>query len=435
LKSVALHTLGCKLNFSETSSIAQQLQREGFQIVKFDQEADIYILNTCSVTENADKKCREIVKKTKKKTPSSRFIVIGCYAQLKPKKIVQIEGVDAVFGAKEKFNLAKHLQALDSAQLPVVLNGNIKEVHHFIPAFSFGDRTRSFFKVQDGCNYFCSFCTIPLARGKSRSASIEQTLLEMKKIDPMVQEVVLTGVNIGDFGSGTDEGFFDLICAIENEKFNKRFRISSIEPNLLTDEIIDFISKSNHFVPHFHIPLQSGSDEILKNMRRKYRRDLYRERVQQIRSKIPNACIGVDVIVGFPGETETHFLDTYHFLNDLRVDYLHVFPYSVRDNTGAKKMKNQIPLAKKTRRAKMLRILSEKKQRNFYESQTGRTVNVLFENENKNGRMLGFSENYIRVETTFNEAFVGSIKAVKLEHLSSKMTYISENLNKEVFVK
>ena len=435
MRSIALHTLGCKLNFSETSSIAQNLQSQGFEVKKIKDLADIYVLNTCSVTENADKKCQDWVKKVKKQNPASKVVIIGCFAQLKPNYIAKIKGVDAVFGAAEKFNLAQHLQSLKSAQLPIVMNSNIKEVHHFTPAYSFGDRTRTFFKVQDGCNYFCSFCTIPLARGKSRSSNIEQTLIEMNKIDPMVKEVVLTGLNIGDFGFGTSEKFIDLIKAIEKEEFDKRFRISSIEPNLLYYQIIDFVSTSNYFVPHFHVPLQSGNNEILHKMRRKYQTNLYRDTVQKIKNKMPNACIGVDVIVGFPGESESHFMDTYHFLNDLEVDYLHVFPYSTRENTGAKKMKEQVPKNIKTKRASMLRILSEKKKRKFYQSQQGKIVNVLFESENKDGKMHGFSENYIRVEHSFKEDWIGKVKSMELNQLQTNMIFTSENINPEVISK
>jgi threonylcarbamoyladenosine tRNA methylthiotransferase MtaB len=419
---VAIHTLGCKLNFSESSTIVRQLEKNGFTRVDFTEKADIYIINTCSVTDNADKKCRNTVKGVLKQNPNAYVVVIGCYAQLKPKEISNIPGVDMVLGAAEKFNMIEHLHSLEKETMAIVHNKNIKETHDFVPAYSMGDRTRSFLKVQDGCDYFCSFCTIPLARGKSRNVSIQDTILKAKEVaSKNIKEIVLTGVNIGDFGAiqGYNETFYDLLVALDKVEGIERFRISSIEPNLLSDEIIDFVAQSNKIVPHFHIPLQSGNDEILTKMRRKYLSSLYQERISRIKSKMPNCCIGVDVIVGFPGESEEHFLSTYDFINSLDVSYLHVFPYSERNNTTAKKLPNKVSKFEKTDRAQRLRILSAKKKRHFYESQISKTMNVLWEEENHGEDLMqGFSENYIRFEAPFDANKVNTIEQLTFEEIT-----------------
>lgn len=423
LQTVAIHTLGCKLNFSESSTIVRQLEDNGFKRVDFNQVSDIYVINTCSVTDNADKKCRTTVKQVLKQNPEAYVVIIGCYAQLKPKEISEIPGVDMVLGAAEKFNMIEHLHSLEKEKAAIVHNKNIKETTDFIPAFSYGDRTRSFLKVQDGCDYFCSFCTIPLARGKSRNATIAETVAKAKEVAATdVKEVVLTGVNIGDFGAQDDyqETFFDLIQELDKIEGIERYRISSIEPNLLSNEIIDFVAKSERFVPHFHVPLQSGNDEILQKMRRKYLSPLYADRVAHIKNRMPNACIGVDVIVGFPGETEEHFLQTYNFLNELDVSYLHVFPYSERNNTTAKKLAHKIPKKIKTERAQMLRILSEKKKRKFYETQLGRTLHVLWEEEKQGPEgevMQGFSENYVRFEAPYDASKVNRIEKLLFKEI------------------
>ncbi|MFY0645165.1 MAG: tRNA (N(6)-L-threonylcarbamoyladenosine(37)-C(2))-methylthiotransferase MtaB [Bacteroidia bacterium] len=421
MTSVAIHTLGCKLNFSESSTIVRQLEENGFERVDFTDRADMYIINTCSVTDNADKKCRSTVRQVLKRNPMAYVVIIGCYAQLKPKEISEIPGVDMVLGAKEKFNMIEHLHDLRKTEKAIVLDGKIKEVQDFSPAFSHGDRTRSFLKVQDGCDYFCSFCTIPLARGKSRSASVAETVAKAREVGQTdIKEVVLTGVNIGDFGVGTSEGLLDLLIELDDVDGVERYRISSIEPNLLTNEIITFVANSKKFVPHFHIPLQSGSDEVLAKMRRKYERSLYADRVKFIKDLMPDACIGVDVIVGFPSETEDHFLETYYFLNELDVSYLHVFPYSARANTTAKKLPNQWSKEVKSNRAKQLRSLSEKKKRYFYKSQEGRTHAVLFEDEKLGGgRMQGFSENYVRYEASYNPAWCNQLVKVKMKGIDS----------------
>lgn len=420
---VAIHTLGCKLNFSESSTIVRQLEKNGFTRVDFTEKADIYIINTCSVTDNADKKCRNTVKGVLKQNPNAYVVVIGCYAQLKPKEISNIPGVDMVLGAAEKFNMIEHLHSLEKETMAIVHNKNIKETHDFVPAYSMGDRTRSFLKVQDGCDYFCSFCTIPLARGKSRNVSIQDTILKAKEVaSKNIKEIVLTGVNIGDFGAiqGYNETFYDLLVALDKVEGIERFRISSIEPNLLSDEIIDFVAQSNKIVPHFHIPLQSGNDEILTKMRRKYLSSLYQERISRIKSKLPNCCIGVDVIVGFPGESEEHFLSTYDFINSLDVSYLHVFPYSERNNTTAKKLPNKVSKSEKTDRAQRLRILSAKKKRHFYESQISKTMNVLWEEENHGEDLMqGFSENYIRFEAPFDANKVNTIEQLTFEEITT----------------
>jgi len=412
-KKVAFYTLGCKLNFSESSTIARGFEEGGYARVEFDETPDVFVINTCSVTENADKKCKQIVKKAKKINPDAFISIIGCYAQLKPDEIATIPGVNLVLGANEKFNLLEHIENFDSPQTEV-LNSNIKETKDFIPSFSMGDRTRSFLKIQDGCDYFCTFCTIPLARGKSRNASIAETILEAEKIAATeIKEVVLTGVNIGDFGQGDKEDFFGLVKELDKVEGIDRYRISSIEPNLLSNEIIDFcLNSAKKFVPHFHIPLQSGSEELLEAMRRKYDSALYRNRIEQIKSINTNTCIGVDVIVGFPGETDEEFIVTYNFLKDLDISYLHVFTYSERANTTAKKMANSIPIHVRRDRSKMLHILSDKKKRAFYESQIGKTGTVLWENENHNGWMHGFTENYIKVKAPFLEKKVNTFQCV-----------------------
>ena len=419
-KKVAFYTLGCKLNFSETSTIARLFEGAGFAKVEFDDNPDIYVINTCSVTENADKKCKQLVKKALKINPNAFVAIIGCFAQLKPVEIGQIPGVDLVLGANEKFNILEHLEEVDKKNDAAKVDfENIKNTKEFVPAFSYGDRTRSFLKVQDGCDYFCTFCTIPLARGKSRNATIKQTITEAKKIAELeIKEVVLTGVNIGDFGQGSDENFFELVKELDKVEGIDRFRISSIEPNLLSNEIIDFtLSDSKRFVPHFHIPLQSGSDRVLEAMRRKYRKDLYAERVKQIKSIRPDCCIGVDVIIGFPGETNEEFMETVDFLKDIDISYLHVFTYSERANTGAPKLGEAVPMNVRKERSKMLHILSDKKKRAFYEQNIGSERTVLFEHEEDNGVMYGFTENYVKVKTAYNEALANTFQKDKLTEI------------------
>lgn len=420
-KTVAYYTLGCKLNFSETSSIANNLQDAGYAKVNFDEGADIYVINTCSVTDFADKKCRNIIRKAKKLNPESFVIVVGCYAQLKPKEISEITGVNLVLGANEKFNIIKYLEEENASYQNKYFASHIKEVKDFHPSFSFGDRTRTFLKVQDGCDYFCSFCTIPLARGRSRNADILQTVQSAKNaIEKGAKEIVLTGVNIGDFGKSTNETFFDLIVALDQLKGVERYRISSIEPNLLSDEIIEFVSKSKKFVPHFHIPLQSGSDNMLLAMRRKYLTQLYTERVKKIKHLMPNACIGVDVIVGYPGETENEFLTTYNYLNNLEIGYLHVFTYSERPNTVAvRQQDNIVPMPERQHRSSMLRILSEKKKREFYQSQLHKYVNVLWEASDNDGFLYGFSENYLKCKMPFNAELVNTTTQVFTENIDA----------------
>lgn len=415
-KKVAFYTLGCKLNFSETSTISRLFEDAGFAKVDFEETPDIYVINTCSVTENADKKCKQLVKKALKINPNAFVAIIGCFAQLKPVEIGQIPGVDLVLGANEKFDILSYLEEVEKKEAAQIAFQNIKATNQFIPSFSIGDRTRSFLKIQDGCDYFCTFCTIPLARGKSRNASIEKTVEEAKKIATTdIKEVVLTGVNIGDFGQGGDENFYQLIQELDEIEGIDRYRISSIEPNLLSNEIIDFcLSNAQRFVPHFHIPLQVGNDRILKAMRRKYDRSLYAERVAQIKSLRPDCCIGVDVIVGFPGETDEEFLDSYQFINSLDISYLHVFTYSERANTGAPKLGEYVPMEKRKERSKMLHILSEKKKRAFYEANLGTERTVLFEAEEDQGIMYGFTENYVKVKVPFQAELVNNFKRVKL---------------------
>ncbi|MES2681629.1 MAG: tRNA (N(6)-L-threonylcarbamoyladenosine(37)-C(2))-methylthiotransferase MtaB [Bacteroidota bacterium] len=412
-KTVAFHTLGCKLNFSETSTIARLFQEKGFIKKDFSEAADVYVINTCSVTENADRECKLIVKGALAKNPDAFVAVVGCYAQLKPEEISKIEGVDVVLGATEKFKLLNYIHFSGKETHTRIHNCEIAEADFFVGAYSIGDRTRSFLKVQDGCDYSCTFCTIPLARGKSRSDTIANVVKNASAIAQSgVKEIVLTGVNIGDFGYGQlvdgDEKkqkeftFFELIKELEQVQGIERFRISSIEPNLLKNEIITFVAASQKFVPHFHVPLQSGSNAVLKRMKRRYQRELYAERVLAIKSNMPDSCIGVDVIVGFPGETEEEFMETYHFLNALDISYLHVFTYSERQHTEAALMKNAVPVAERKRRNKMLRILSAKKLRAFYETQKGKTLSVIFEYEEKNGFMIGFTQNYVKVKYPYN---------------------------------
>ncbi|MBB3696156.1 tRNA (N(6)-L-threonylcarbamoyladenosine(37)-C(2))-methylthiotransferase MtaB [Flammeovirga yaeyamensis] len=418
MRKVAFYTLGCKLNFSETSTIGRQFEERGYKKVEFSDTPDIYIINTCSVTDNADKKCQKIVREAKKISPNSYVAIIGCYAQLKPKEISELEGVDAVLGAAEKFRLLDLLDGFVKTEEPTVLAKEIKETKEFVSGYSMNDRTRTFLKVQDGCNYKCSFCTIPLARGKSRSARIADIIENAKEIAASdVKEVVLTGVNIGDFGiinGKRQERLIDLLKELDKVEGIERYRISSIEPNLLDEEIIEFCTQSDKFVPHFHIPLQSGSDKMLELMRRRYRTDLYQSRITEIRKQMPDACIGVDVIIGFPGETEEDFLDTYNFLNELDVAYLHVFTYSERPNTDAVHMDGIVPKSERAKRSKMLRILSDKKKRAFYETQLGTKRTVLFEHDIEEGKMFGFTENYVRVEAKYDPALVNELKHVEL---------------------
>ncbi len=414
-KKVAFYTLGCKLNFSETSTIARLFEGAGFARVDFTDRPDIYVINTCSVTENADKKCRQLVRKAMKINPEAFVVIIGCYAQLKPDEIAQVPGVDLVLGAQEKFNLLDHIHDREKKEAAAVHASEIKHVKTFVPSFSYGDRTRAFLKVQDGCDYFCSFCTIPLARGRSRSHTVAETLKVAKEVAKTeVREVVLTGVNIGDFGKGSGENLYALLQALDQVEGIDRIRISSIEPNLLSDEIIDFVATSKRFVPHFHIPLQSGNDSMLKAMRRRYQTSLYRNRIERIKSLMPDSCIGADVIVGFPGETQGKFEETYHFLHALDVSYLHVFTYSERQNTTAVRMSEVVPVAERQKRSKMLHLLSSKKKHHFYAQQTGKKATVLFEGENNDGRMFGFTSNYVKVVLPYDEKKVNTLGEVKL---------------------
>ncbi|HRO09507.1 MAG TPA: tRNA (N(6)-L-threonylcarbamoyladenosine(37)-C(2))-methylthiotransferase MtaB [Saprospiraceae bacterium] len=438
--TVAYHTLGCKLNFSETSSIRRNFEDHGYTTVDFEDGADIYILNTCSVTEFADKKCRYEVRRALKYAPQAKIIVIGCYAQLKPVEISEIPGVDLVLGAAEKFNILNYIEGISkSSDKGMVIAGDVKQANSFIDAFSFGDRTRSFLKVQDGCDYKCTFCTIPQARGNSRSDTIDNVLENVNKIAAEgVREIVLTGVNLGDFGNGTEviEGskpkkealFFDLIKELDKTDGIRRFRISSIEPNLLTEEIIDFVAESQKFVPHFHIPLQSGSDRILKNMRRRYLSQLYRERVDWIKSRMPHCCIGVDVIVGFPGESDADFLETYNFLNQLDISYLHVFTYSERANTPATEMGDKVPTEVRRQRNEMLRILSHKKRLAFTQPFLGTVRPVLFEHTSNPDMMSGYTDNYIKVMLPKKEELINTIGNVRLLHWEDSHEYVAGEL-------
>ncbi|MCR9182852.1 MAG: tRNA (N(6)-L-threonylcarbamoyladenosine(37)-C(2))-methylthiotransferase MtaB [Flavobacteriaceae bacterium] len=439
-KKVAFYTLGCKLNFSETSTIARSFTKEGFERVDFEEEADIYVINTCSVTENADKRFKTIVKKTQKINPDAFVAAVGCYAQLKPEELADVHGVDLVLGATEKFKITDYLNDLSKNDFGEVHSCEIDQADFYVGAYSIGDRTRAFLKVQDGCDYKCTYCTIPLARGISRSDALENVLHNAKEISEQgIKEIVLTGVNIGDYGKGEfgnkrhEHTFLDLVKALDAVEGIERLRISSIEPNLLKNETIDFVSKSKTFVPHFHIPLQSGNNEILKKMKRRYLRELYVDRVQKIKEVMPHACIGVDVIVGFPGETDDHFLETYHFLNELDISYLHVFTYSERENTEAAAMKEVVPQKVRAKRSKMLRGLSVKKRRAFYESQLGTSRTVLFEGENKEGYIHGFTENYIKVKYPWNPELVNTIQDVMLNEIDSDGLVRFEFVNEVVY--
>ena len=439
-KKVAFYTLGCKLNFSETSTIARSFADEGFDRVDFKEHADIYVINTCSVTENADKRFKTIVKQAQKGNPDAFVAAIGCYAQLKPQELADVDGVDLVLGATEKFKITDYLNDLSKNDFGEVHSCEIEEADFYVGSYSFGDRTRAFLKVQDGCDYKCTYCTIPLARGISRSDTLESVLQNAREISKKnIKEIVLTGVNIGDYGKGEfgnkkhEHTFLDLVKGLDKVEGIERLRISSIEPNLLTNETIDFVSKSKTFVPHFHIPLQSGSNSILKLMRRRYMKELYVDRVTQIKETMPDACIGVDVIVGFPGETDELFLETYNFLNELDISYLHVFTYSERDNTVAADMDGVVSKRVRTKRSKMLRGLSVKKRRAFYEGQLGTIKKVLFESENKEGYIQGFTENYVKVKTPWNPDLVNTLQEINLTEIDQdglvRLEFINELVN------
>jgi len=424
MKKVAFYTLGCKLNFSETSTIGRLFTDAGYAVVEFQDQADVYVINTCSVTEHADKKCRKVVKEALKYSPNAFVTIVGCYAQLKPQEISEIEGVDMVLGAAEKFRIVEYITDLTKQPKAIIHQQNIEKVNHnFIASYSIGDRTRTFLKVQDGCDYPCTYCTIPLARGASRSDTIENVVNRARMIaESGVKEIVLTGVNLGDFGirnGAREDKFFDLVTALDEVEGIERIRISSIEPNLLSNEIIEFVASSKRFVPHFHIPLQSGSDKILGLMRRRYRTDLYVERVAKIKEVMPHCCIGVDVIVGFPGETKEDFLDSYQFLNQLDISYLHVFTYSERELTAAAEMKGVVAGSERNERSKMLHILSDKKRRAFYQSQIGSNAEVLFEADQKMGYMHGFTKNYVKVRAKYDPVMVNELKAVKLLEITA----------------
>jgi threonylcarbamoyladenosine tRNA methylthiotransferase MtaB len=423
-KKVAFYTLGCKLNFSETSTIARNFQDEGFDRVDFEEVADMYVINTCSVTENADKQFKQIVKKAMKLNDKAFIAAVGCYAQLKPEELASVDGVDLVLGATEKFKITDYINDLTKNDRSEVHSCEIEEADFYVGSYSIGDRTRAFLKVQDGCDYKCTYCTIPLARGISRSDALENVLKNASEISKQnIKEIVLTGVNIGDYGKGEfgnkkhEHTFLDLVKALDEVEGIERLRISSIEPNLLKNETIEFVSQSRTFVPHFHIPLQSGSNEILKKMKRRYLREVYTERVAKIREVMPHACIGVDVIVGFPGETDEDFLETYHFLNEMDISYLHVFTYSERDNTEAATMDGVVAMNVRSKRSKMLRGLSVKKRRAFYESQIGTNRTVLFESENKEGYIHGFTENYVKVKTPWNPELVNTLHEINLTRI------------------
>jgi threonylcarbamoyladenosine tRNA methylthiotransferase MtaB len=438
-KKVAFYTLGCKLNFSETSTIARNFQDEGFERVDFEEFADMYVINTCSVTENADKQFKQIVRKAMKINDKAFVAAVGCYAQLKPEELAAVDGVDLVLGATEKFKITDYINDLSKNDFSKIHSCEIAEADFYVGSYSIGDRTRAFLKVQDGCDYKCTNCTIPLARGISRSDALEKVLKNAADISQQgIKEIVLTGVNIGDYGKGEfgnkkhEHTFLDLVQALDKVNGIERLRISSIEPNLLKNETIDFVSKSRTFVPHFHIPLQSGSNEILAKMKRRYQREVYTERVNKIREVMPDACIGVDVIVGFPGETDENFLETYHFLNEMEISYLHVFTYSERDNTEAASMKNVVPINVRNKRSKMLRGLSVKKRRAFYESQIGTSRTVLFESENKEGYIHGFTENYVKVKTPWNPELVNTLHPIELTKIDEDGSVRMEFLNVEV---
>jgi threonylcarbamoyladenosine tRNA methylthiotransferase MtaB len=420
-RKVAFYTLGCKLNFSETSTIARSFTDAGYMRVEFEESPDVVVINTCSVTENADKKCRSLVSRALRNSPHAYIIIIGCFAQLKPEEIAKIPGVDLVLGANEKFNILQFIESEEKTLKAQVHACEIDTVNDFIPAFSSGDRTRVFFKVQDGCDYSCSFCTIPLARGGSRSANIENTLVQAKKLldETQAKEIVLTGVNTGDFGKDHNENFFGLVKALDQEIDVERFRISSIEPNLLSDEIIEYTTASNKFVPHFHIPLQSGSNATLRRMRRRYQREVYTSRVELIKQLMPECCIGVDVIVGFPGETDEEFLESYQYLNELDISYLHVFTYSERDNTHAISLEGVVPANVRAQRSKQLHILSEKKRRSFYEANLGREDLVLWEAERDGEFMYGFTRNYVKVKAAFDLNKVNTTELIRIGQIDA----------------
>ena len=426
-KKVAFYTLGCKLNFSETSTIARSFQDEGFERVEFEEIADIYVINTCSVTDNADKRFKSIVKSALKLNEKAFLIAIGCYAQLKPEELAAVDGVDLVLGATEKFKVTDYIHNLSKNDMGEVHSCEIEDANFYVGSYSFGDRTRAFLKVQDGCDYKCTYCTIPLARGISRSDTLENVLENAREISEKgIKEIVLTGVNIGDYGKGEfgnkkhEHTFLDLVKALDTVEGIHRFRISSIEPNLLQQETIDFVAESRSFVPHFHIPLQSGSDNLLKLMKRRYLKETYTNRVEAIKNKMPNACIGVDVIIGFPGETDELFLETYNYLNELDISYLHVFTYSERPNTEAVEMEGVVPQNVRNKRSKMLRGLSVKKRRVFYESQLGKNFTVLFESENKDGYIYGFTENYVKVKTPWNPELVNTLHEIILTEINEE---------------
>jgi len=424
---IAFHTLGCKLNFSETATISRDFDFEKYEHVDFSDIADIYVINTCSVTENADKRFKTLVRKVLKLNNKAFVAAIGCYAQLQPEELMSVEGVDLVLGANEKFILSDYLNDLTKIEQGKIHSCEIEEVNNYISSFSLNDRTRSFLKVQDGCDYKCTYCTIPRARGVSRSDSLSSVVSNVKKIASNgIKEIVLTGVNIGDYGKGEygnkkhNHTFLDMVKTLDNVKSIERIRISSIEPNLLKNETIKFISKSKSFVPHFHIPLQSGSDYILKKMKRRYLTPLYTDRILKIKKYLPNACIGVDIIVGFPGESDEHFIETYNFLNNLPISYLHVFTYSERLNTEASLMKNVVPANIRNKRSKMLRSLSVKKRRAFYETQLGKNISILLEGENKKGYIHGFSDNYVKVRSPWSPSLINKIKSVKLNEIDNE---------------
>ncbi len=438
-KKVAFYTLGCKLNFSETSTISRNFTDEGFDRVDFEDVADIYVINTCSVTENADRQFKQVVKKAMKLNDKAFVAAVGCYAQLKPEELAAVDGVDLVLGATEKFKITDYINDLSKNDFGEVHSCEIAEADFYVGSYSIGDRTRAFLKVQDGCDYKCTYCTIPLARGISRSDALENVLQNAKEISQQgIKEIVLTGVNIGDYGKGEfgnkkhEHTFLDLVKALDEVKGIERLRISSIEPNLLKNETIEFVSQSNIFVPHFHIPLQSGSNDILKLMKRRYQREVYTERVNKIREVMPHACIGVDVIVGFPGETDEHFLETYNFINEMDISYLHVFTYSERDNTEAAAMEGIVASNVRAKRSKMLRGLSVKKRRAFYESQIGTNRKVLFESENKEGYIHGFTENYVKVKTPWNPDLINTLHEINLSKIDEDGSVRMEFLNIEV---
>jgi threonylcarbamoyladenosine tRNA methylthiotransferase MtaB len=415
-RTVAFHTLGCKLNFSETSTLSRQLEAQGFLKKGFEEEADVYVINTCSVTDNADKECRQLVRRIQRKAPESFVVITGCYAQLKPKEIAEIPGVDLVLGAAEKFNIAGHLRDLTKGDSARISSCDIENVSGFHASYSINDRTRTFLKVQDGCDYTCSFCTIPMARGKSRSDNIANVVKNANQLaNSGVKEIVLTGVNLGDFGKGADgskkneENFYELVQQLDSVEGIERYRISSIEPNLLSGEIIEFVARSKKFMPHFHIPLQSGSNEVLAQMRRRYKRELYTERVEMIKSLMPHCAIGVDVIVGFPGETDLHFKETFDFLHALDVSYLHVFTYSEREGTKALELKPVVPMAVRHERNKALRNLSYLKMQYFTDQHKEQKRKVLFEDHEKNGMMEGYTDNYIRVATPYRKEWANQV--------------------------